>query len=157
MAYLTNGIQLIRGNLNSAALNAMHTTGQILVPAPGAGFVNVVIGNFFNMKVGSTPWTNPDFGNVWLIYGTTGNDQVNVASALLTNQLQTMAANTNYIFGTCAGIGSDWLGGGVYNSVKVLSSNAINKPISITCVNSIATPGNGNMDYTIFYAVLSAS
>jgi hypothetical protein len=157
MSYGNNGIKLAQGNLNSATFNAMFGTAQVLVPAPGAGLVNVVMGTFFNVKVGSTTWAG-DIGNIWLVYGTTGNDQVNLATPFLTNQVQSMSASTNYVFGgPGGGIGSDWLGSTTGNIVKVLSSNAINKAISITCGNSITSGGNGNVDYVVWYATVKCA
>lgn len=158
MSYLSpGGLQLITGTLNSAAINAMRTTGQILIPAPGAGLVNLLQACFFNVRVGSTPWSGGDFGNLWLTYGTTANDQVNLASQFLCNQVNSMSANTNYIFGgALGGIGCDWLGGTAGNIVKVLSASAINAPIAITCVNTITSGGNGNMDYKLWYYTIAA-
>lgn len=159
MAYLApSGLKFISGNLNSTAVNTMQSTAQVLIPAPGAGLINIVQGCFFNVKVGSIPWSGGDIANVWLVYGTTGNDQVNLASTFLTNQINSMSANTNYIFGGALGaIGSDWLGGNVGNIVKVLSSNAINKPVSITCVNAVTSGANGNIDYKLWYYVVPAA
>lgn len=158
MSYNNSGIKIAQGNLNSSAVNAMNTTAQTLISAPGSGYVNFLIGVFLNVKVGSTPWSSPDFGNIWLVYGTTANDQVNLASGFLTNQVQSMSANTNYILGgTLSAIGSDWLGGTQGNIIKVLSSNAINKAISITCVNSITSGGNGNIDWTLWYSTIKCS
>ena len=149
-----SGINMISGTLSSADIIAMQGTGQILVPAPPAGYANFVVGNFFNALTGTVAWTGG--GNIWLIYGTTGNDQVNLASAFLTNQLSNFSASTNYVFGCGPGIGSDWLGSSTGNLNSVLSSVAINQPISITCVNPVVA-GNGSIDYTIWYATVLCS
>lgn len=156
MAYKQpSGLQYAQGNLDSAAMNAMDTTAQTLIAAPGAGLMNVVVACFFNIKIGSTPW-NTGVANMWLVYGTTANDQTNLASGLLTNQVATMSASTNYVFGGARGaIGADWLGSTDGNIVKVLSSNTINKAISITCVDPISG-GNGNMDWKIWYVTIPA-
>jgi hypothetical protein len=154
MAYLEpSGIQVIKGTLTAGQINGWDVTPVQLIPPPGAGMANFVVANFFNVLVGSSAWTMG--GNNWLIYGTTGNDQVNLASGLLTNQLSNMSANTNYIFGCGPGIGSDWLGGTAANINLVLSSTAINAPISITGSNPIAG-GNGTINYTIWYITIGA-
>lgn len=157
MAYLqSSGIQYAQGNLNSAAILAMNTTAQTLLAAPGAGLMNLVIAFFMNVKVGSTAWTA--MGPTWLVYGTTGNDQTNLASSYMTNEIQTMSASTNYVVGgTYGAIGADVFGTGTGQIVKVLSSNAINKVIAITCIDAVTPAGaNGNIDWKMWYTTVPA-
>jgi hypothetical protein len=155
MSYNNTGIQVIQGTLNYTDIVGSNVTPAFILPPPGAGLVNIVISGLFNVKMGNTQYSNA--GNTWLIYGNTGNDQVNLAGTLLTNQFNSFLANTNYIFGLVgAGIGSDWLGGTVANINAVQSNIAVNAPIYFTGSNAIAD-GSGTVDWTIAYMTLKCS
>ena len=153
MSYLSPaGIQVANGNMSSIA-NAATTAVQ-LIAAPGAGLMYIVHGVFLNVKVGTVTWTG--VGNAWLVYGTTGNDTVNLASTFITNQIQTMSASTNYACFGPVSIGGDWLGSTQGQTQKVLSSATINKAIGFTCSNAVLT-GNGTIDWKLWYSIIQAA
>lgn len=147
-----SAIQTISGTLASIA--GANTTGIELIAAPGSSKIIIVTYVFMNVKNGTTPWTG--VGNAWLTYGNTGNDQVNMASALITNTIPGGTASTNYSVGVSCGIGTDWLGGSVYTSQRVSSTNSLNKAVCFTCSNAV-TAGNGTIDWKIWYAVIASA
>ena len=145
-----SGIQIASGNLSS--LTNAHTTAIELIAAPGASKLILVHFVFIYIKNGTTPWTG--IGNAWLVYGTAGNDQVNMASALMTNVIQGGTASTNYIAGQAGSIGSDWLGDTTATTQRITSANSLNQPVSFTC-SSAPADGNGSVGWKIWYSIIA--
>jgi len=154
MSYQSPSSQLVLSGTISS-LTGVETTGIQFIPAPGAGKLILVNKVFLIIKNGSVAWGG--VGNAWLTYGNTGNDQVNLASAFITNIIPGGTVSTNYMASGLGVVGADWLGGGYGTVTRVTSANSINKAVCFTTSNAATGGTGGTIDWRVWYTIVPAS
>lgn len=133
--------------LTSAQVLGMFATPVTLIPAPGAGLMNVVIFFQANLIFNTTAYAGG--GNFYLQYGTTSNSnfratEVNASAAFI----RRVASATYSIQGNISDTGG---------ATGLLSTNSVNQAISITNLTGAFTTGNSTVRLQVWYTVVPST
>lgn len=139
LSYVSPALQTATGTLSSANLLAMSASPVQILAAPGANLLIKILLIEFELVAGGTPYAGG--GNVIAQYSTTALGAGPAATLTVPASSITAAVDTMSAAGP--------------TSQPLVKSLAANQPVYISNQTAAFTAGNGTVNYTIFYKVLS--